>query len=43
MLLLLILIVLFVLLPTDAQERVAQGVGLLVTSPYAPYVSTSMM
>lgn len=39
MLLLLILILLFLALPTDAQERVAQGVGLLVTRPYAPYVA----
>jgi len=39
MLLLLILILLFLALPTDAQERLAQGVGLLVTSPYAPYVA----
>lgn len=39
MLLLLILILLFLALPLDAQERLAQGVGFLVTSPYAPYVA----
>lgn len=39
MLWLFLLIVLFLALPLDAQERLAQGVGLLVTHPYAPYVA----
>ena len=39
MLWLFLLIVLFLALPLDAQERLAMGVGLLVTSDYFPFVA----
>ena len=37
--LLLVTVILFIALPLDAQERLAGGVGLLVTHPYFPFVA----